>query len=86
MPFELYEETPLAEQLLQFPSKAAGLAHIALPQCLLDGSEEKMVSAVNVLTTVKEGFDSIREEANRLEKAGEIPSALDATGYISLRA
>ena len=69
----------------ELPEKIAVLCEY-VGQCLLDGSDEKMVSAVNVLTTLKEGFDAIREEANRLEKAGEIPSVVDAASYMSIRA
>jgi len=69
----------------ELPEKIAVLCEY-VGQCLLDGSDEKMVSAVNVLTTLKESFDAIREEANRLEKAGEIPSVVDAASYMSIRA
>lgn len=31
-------------------------------------------NAVKILTTLREGFESVREEANRLERAGELTS------------
>lgn len=32
-------------------------------------------NAVKILTTLREGFEAVREEANRMERAGELTSA-----------
>jgi flagellar secretion chaperone FliS len=32
-------------------------------------------TAVNILTTMREGFEGVREEANRLERSGELVTA-----------
>ena len=36
-------------------------------------SQPSLTSALNVLRTLKQSFEEIREEANRLEQAGHIP-------------
>lgn len=36
---------------------------------------ENIMNARKVLRTLREGFDAIRDEANRLERSGQIPAA-----------
>ncbi|MCS6867082.1 MAG: flagellar protein FliS [Gemmataceae bacterium] len=36
---------------------------------------ENIMNARKILRTLREGFDSIRDEANRLERSGQIPAA-----------
>ncbi len=45
--------------------------------CLADGSPAKLRSAVDILTTLRDGFEAIRTQAIELERKGEIPSLDD---------
>lgn len=42
-------------------------------QCLLDGDDESLKSAILVLSNLRDGFEGIREEATELEASGAIP-------------
>lgn len=42
-------------------------------QCLLEGDEASLKSAILVLSNLRDGFEGIREEASRLEAEGMIP-------------
>lgn len=44
---------------------------------LLDGSTPLVEQALNILVTLRSGFEEIRAEANRLELAGEIPPVVE---------
>lgn len=53
-------------------------------QCILDGDQGSLASAILVLSNLRDGFDGIREEASRLEDQGEIESidSLQAVGVV----
>ena len=43
-------------------------------QCIADGSRERIESARGVMSTLREGFEGIRTDANAMERNGEIKS------------
>ena len=42
-------------------------------QCMLDGDQGSLASAILVLSNLRDGFEGIREEATQMEQSGEIP-------------
>jgi flagellin-specific chaperone FliS len=41
--------------------------------CLLEGTESRDLEALRILNTLREAFEGIRAEANRLESTGQLP-------------
>jgi flagellar protein FliS len=58
----------------QVPQNVLRLCEFVL-HCIQEGNLKKLEAARLVLDTLREGLMGIREEANRLERAGEIPAA-----------
>jgi flagellin-specific chaperone FliS len=71
---DLGEIPQRVDQLLEF-----------VQHCVLEADDKLLDSAIDVLGTLRAGFDGIREEAIRLEADGQIPST-DVTPYIQRHA
>lgn len=57
----------------EIPNKVDQLCEY-VQMCLAEGTGERISSARKVMNSLREGFKGICDEANRLERAGEIPS------------
>ena len=42
--------------------------------CLAEGDAKRMQSALKVLQEIRDGFEGVRDDANRREQTGEIPA------------
>lgn len=51
-------------------------------QCMLDGDQGSLSTAILVLSNLRDGFEGIREEATELEASGVIPP-LQQTGMVN---
>lgn len=73
-------QSGLDHSLGELPSKVAQLCEY-VQHAALTGGVREVQSAIEVLTTLKEGFDSIREEAIELERIGVIPPLRHAPSF-----